>query len=202
MKIGISIDEQDKLRYSLNGASIPFNPINYHVIFPREEPRRYIQDEPGRDDLCHFSNVFSMDESVIEQIACEVNLFPHTKAKNLRFVSEDGYRHLRLDFDGTVPGLIFTLLSGREQETVLLEFATAIARVSGRHTPTLLVLDGFISIFFSGWFEYFSHHFLDPENQFQTLLTAPRTNFNLDSLRWNGWEVVQLAGNPPRVRFE
>lgn len=198
MNIGLSIDEQGGLRYSLNGRSIPFNPVQYHIIFPRTEPRRcYL---PG-DDVNYFSDVFSIDESLIEQIASEVNLFPHAKAKNLRFESEDGRRRLHLDLDGTVPGLPFAALSGREQETVLLEFATAMARVSGRHAPTLLILDGFISIFFSGWFDYFSHHFLDPENQFQTLLTVPQTDLDLDSLRWNGWEVVQLADRPPEVHF-
>ena len=114
MNIGLSIDEQGELRYSLNGKRIPFNPVQYHIVFPRSEPRRYNPPEQGRDDVSHFSDVFSIDESLIEQIASEVNLFPHAKAKNLRFESEDGCRRLHLDLDGTVPGLTFGALRRRK----------------------------------------------------------------------------------------
>lgn len=202
INIGIDIKEKYNIGYSLNGSHIPFNPIKYKIVFPNPDPRQRPQLEQQIDDLNHLSSVFSIDESLIEKIAAEVNFFPHAKAKNLRFVSDDGYRTLYLDLQGTRSNLPFSLLSGREKETVLLEFATAIARFSGRHTPTLLILDSFIHIFFSGWFEYFSHHFLDPENQFQTLLTAPRSDFDLDDLRWNGWEVLRLSGEPPNVCIE
>jgi hypothetical protein len=202
MDIGFCLDKNAKLHYSVNGIDTSFNPIRYNVIYPKEDLQRYPLDEQKRCDLKHLARVFSLDESVIESVAIEINRFPHSKAKNLEFVTEEDNYRLCLNLEGTVPGLSFGALSGGEQETVLLEFATAVARISSRHTPTLLVLDGFISLFYEGWFEYFSHHFLDPANQFQTLLTIPQQDLDLNNLRWNGWEVVQLSGKPPNVQFE
>jgi hypothetical protein len=74
-----------------------------------------------------------------------------------------------------------------------------MARVSGGFTPTFLILDDFISILFDGWFEYYSHHFLNASNQFQTLLSIPFRTLDLDRLNWLGWEVIRLNGLPPSV---
>lgn len=201
--IGLQLSAGNTLSHWINGSEYAFNPLRFRVIAPVQEPRRRFGDEEGKsDDLAHLCHVFGLDSEAVRVLASKISAFPHTHARNLRFESEDGSIYLHLDLDGTHPGLSFGALSGREQETVLLEFATAIARESSSFTPTLLVLDSFTSIFFDGWFDYFSHHFLDPANQFQTLMTIP-TIIGLDVARinWNGWEVVQLSGRPPRVEI-
>jgi hypothetical protein len=76
-----------------------------------------------------------------------------------------------------------------------MEFATAAARVSGRYTPTVLILDGCPSIIFEGFFDFYSHHLLDPDNQFQTFMCIPSRNLDLDRVRWNGWEVIRTVGS-------
>ena len=102
-----------------------------------------------------------------------------------------------IDGEGLVPGLSFKSLSGRERERVYIEFSTALARYCGRHTPTLLIFDGLISIFFEGWFDYYSHHLLDSDNQFQTILTIPNRDIDIENIKWNGWQIVKTRGKQP-----
>jgi hypothetical protein len=97
--------------------------------------------------------------------------------------------------EGTVPGLPLGALSGRETERVFMEFATAAARVSGRYTPTMLILDGCPLMLFESFFDFYSHHLLDPDNQFQTFMCIPSRELDLDRVRWNGWEVIRTIGS-------
>lgn len=108
---------------------------------------------------------------------------------------------MHLDVEGTYPGLTFSALSSGEQEKVFIEILCALARSYGRHGPTLLNLDGFISMFFEGWFDYYSNHFLDPDNQFQTILGIPTQDIDLSKVRWNGWQVLQTHGDPPECKI-
>jgi hypothetical protein len=149
-------------------------------------------------------------------LADEINRFSHAHIHNVRFVkSRDRYplevddertaeeleeMILVADVEGTVAGLSFGALSGREQERVVIEFATAMARVSGRQAPTVLILDEVVGILFEGWFEYFSHHFLDPSNCFQTVLClASLEGHTLDAIGRAGWKVIRTHSQPPSV---
>ncbi|MFZ2726501.1 MAG: hypothetical protein WAX77_09645 [Methylococcaceae bacterium] len=92
-------------------------------------------------------------------------------------------------------GMPFCSLGGTQQDTVFIEFLTALARFCGRYSPTILVLDDFKLSLFEGWFEYFRHHFLDPENQFQTIITTARyCDFDLHEVHGNGWQVIHISG--------
>jgi hypothetical protein len=90
-------------------------------------------------------------------------------------------------------------LSGREAERIVLEFATAAARLSGKYCPTLLVIDDSVSIVFEGFFDFYSHHLLDPLNQFQTLMCIAERKLDLDNVKWNGWQVIRTNGKAPNV---
>lgn len=199
--VGLTLSADNNLQYKINGNKYAFNPLKFHVVAPVDDSRvRMGYGEERDDDLQHLCRVFKLDADAIRVVAEKVSSFPHTHARNLRFVGEDGRNYLRLDLKGTHPGLTFASLSGREQETVLVEFATAIARESSAFTPTILILDSVVSIFFKGWFDYFSHHFLDPTNQFQTLMTIPTSShLDMKQIEWNGWEVVHFEGRKPTV---
>jgi hypothetical protein len=146
------------------------------------------------DDLALLSRSLDVPPPVVRNLIEEIHAFPYARMRNLRFELEDGVNTLYADVDGTVPGLSLRSLSGRETERVFLEFATAAARVSGRHAPTLLILDGCPLIIFEGLFDFYSHHLLDPDNQFQTMLCIPSRRLDLDSLKWKGWEVIRTVG--------
>jgi hypothetical protein len=55
---------------------------------------------------------------------------------------------------------------------------------------------------FPGFFDFYSHHFLDPDNQFQTILCIPTRDLDLNSIRWNGWQVIRTVGKRPDVIIE
>lgn len=154
------------------------------------------------DDLAVVSRALNLSPTLVRNLVDEVNSFAHAKVSNMRFETNDeGFFVLRGDVHGTVPGLSLRALSGREVERVLIELATAAARLSGRHCPTLLILDSMPSIIFDGFFDFFSKHLLDPANQFQTILCIPKRQLDLSAIRWKGWEVVRTEGKPPNARI-
>lgn len=197
--LGLSISGSE-LRYSVDGKNVAFIPIGFTVLKPER------LDSSIQDDREMLAQALGFPPIVIESLLNEVNKFPYAKASNLRFKHDThegmdaAERHTLLaDVYGTVPGLPFRALSGREKDCVLLELATAAARLSGKYCPTLLILDGSISMLFEGFFDSYSHHLLDPLNQFQTLMCIPKRNLDLDNVKWNGWQVIRTHGEPPNV---
>lgn len=192
--------EGNKLQYSVDGKPVAFIPIGFKIFKPNR------LDFSIADDKEMLASALALPVVTIESLIDEVNTFPHAKVSNLRFeqdADDDGNLIdrflLRADVQGTVPGLTLRGLSGREGERILLELATAAARLSGKYCPTLLVLDDSISIVFEGFFDFYSHHLLDPLNQFQTLMCIAERNLDLDNVKWNGWQVIRTNGKIPNV---
>jgi hypothetical protein len=191
--VDVSFAREQPLRVFLDGQRVPYNPVGLKVI------RVTDFHASVHGDVETIAEALSMDEQTILSLFDEVQAFPHGTVRNLQLEFEDGRRFLRCDVSGTKPGLSFGSLSGREQERVVLEFATAAARMSGRWIPTLLILDGCPQILFPGIFDFYRHHLLDPGNQFQTLMCVPQTDLDIDHLHWLGWEILRTSGEPPDV---
>jgi hypothetical protein len=186
--------ESDKhIDWIINGTKVPFNPIQIRFIHLTHP---YFAEE---DDLVLLSNALQLPAQIIRNLIEEIHAFPYSHVRNLRFKNEGGRYYLYADVDGTAPGLQLRDLSSRETERIFIEFATAAARVSGRYAPTVLILDGCPLILFKGIFDFYSHHLLDPENQFQTIMCIPTQSLNLDALRWKGWEVIRTSGTSPNI---
>lgn len=197
--LGLTIDGH-KLQYSVDGKKVAFIPIGFRVLKPDR------LDFSIQDDREMLAQALGLPAVTVESLVDEVNAFPYAKVSNLRFEcdtdddgSETDRNVLRADVQGTVPGLTLRGLSGREGERIVLELATAAARLSGKYCPTLLVLDGSISIVFEGFFDFYSHHLLDPLNQFQTLMCIAERDLDLDNVKWNGWQVIRTKGQVPNV---
>lgn len=194
--------EDGKLRYYIDQREVAFIPVGFSLFKPRRP------DFSVHDDRDMLAQALGVPVQIVCALLEEVNRFPHAHVSNLRFELEEldeddpsvGTAHvLRADVHGTHRGLPLRALSGRETERVLIELATAAARLSGRYCPTLLVLDESISIVFEDFFDYYSHHLLDPINQFQTLMCISERDLDLDRVRWNGWQVIRTSGKPPNV---
>lgn len=197
--LGLRLDGGD-LRYCIDGKSVAFIPIGFKILKPNR------LDFSISDDKEMLAQALSLPVVTVESLIDEVNAFPHAKVSNLRFeqdTDDDDNRIdqfvLRADIQGTAPGLTLRGLSGREAESVLLELATAAARLSGKYCPTLLVIDESVSLVFEGFFDFYSHHLLDPVNQFQTLMCIAERNLDLDNVKWNGWQVIRTNGKAPNV---
>jgi hypothetical protein len=178
------------------------NPYKMNLICPRSSQPLRVTPEEKRDDLLLMAGILAIDPALVENVVDEIHAFPHANVRKIRFKHEDDRRTMWLDLDGAVPGLSFNALGGIQQETVLIEFATALARFWGRYAPTLLIMDGFIFGFFKGWFNYHSHRLLDPENRFQTVLTMPTQKLDLGEVQLNGWQVIRTHGQPPHCKVE
>ena len=165
------------------------------------QPRRF--SAGSGDDVELLAGALNLPRSIIKGLLQEVNRFPHARVSNLRFErdSEDGLEVLRLDMQGVNPGVTLRGMSGGEAAGVVLELATAAARLSGRYVPTLLVLEEIAAIFVDGFFDKYSHHLLDPGNQFQTLMCLPEKGLNLDNVLWNGWQIIHTYGERSQLRF-
>lgn len=196
----LEINAQNSLSYWIDDRQVPFNPTTLRII--RLCDIRFNDD--GEDDEEVIARILKMPSAIIRNLLGEVNRFRHARVRNLRFAhdSETGKRRLYADVDGTVPGLPLNALSGREVERIFIELATAAARVSGVYTPTLLILDGCPSIVFDGFFDFYSHHFLDPENHFQTLMCIPTRAIDPKNIRWNGWQIVHTEDKGPHVKLQ
>jgi hypothetical protein len=193
--IRMQIGTDPKVTVDVDGQRTAMNALPLRTICVTDTRRRSQDDN---DDRRWFSTILGVAEIHIDGLAQAVDAFPHAKVRNLRFVPCEGGVQLRADVAGTRPGLPFRALSGREQDRVVIEFATAAARTFGRSSPTVLVID-FAPMLWDGWFDFFSHHLLDPENQFQTIMCIPEYTLNLNAVRWNGWEVIRTKGTPPEV---
>lgn len=86
-------------------------------------------------------------KQILASLLEESNRFPYAHVSNLRFETEDAdeddpsagkLQILYADVHGTRPGLPLRILSETEAERILIELATAAARLSGRYCPTLL----------------------------------------------------------------
>lgn len=191
-----------KVRYSIDGQRVAFIPIGFNIF----KPKRF--DYSIEDDAEMLGESLGAPINTIDSLIEEVNSFPHAKAKNLRFIHDSDdegnlldQRALQADVQGTHPGLTLRRLSGGEAECVLIELVTAAARLSGKYCPTLLILDEAVSQVSDGFFEFYSRHLLDPLNQFQTLMCIPTRQLNLDTVRWNGWQVIRTSGQQPNIRI-
>lgn len=198
-KLRLTINGSE-LRYYVDEKSVAFIPIGFTVLKPGRLDFRI------QDDREMLAQTLGLPAIVVESLLQEVNSFQYARVSNLRFeqcTDDDGKDLDRLvlmaDVEGAVPDLPLRCLSGRESERIVLELATAAARLSGKYCPTLLVLDESISIVFESFFDFYSHHLLDPLNQFQTLMCIAERDLDLDNVKWNGWKVIRTHGKRPNI---
>jgi len=202
VQIGMTIPAgEDTPRFLVDGRDSPFTPLNVRFIWPTKARGYREPDDAKVLAECLGIGPRHVPKSFLANLFKEVDSFRHAHIRNLRFeesVSDDGelLNRLVLDCDGTHPGLSFQSLSGGEKECVIIELATAIARASGRYSPTVLVLDDLVEILFDEWLDYYSHQFLDAENRYQTFLCLGRLPGSLspDQVQQKGWEVVHFTG--------
>jgi hypothetical protein len=196
-KIRFRVSLSGKIRRELDGKAFAFNPLPIRVICLRDI---YWRNKSKNDDRRFLAETLGLTAQDISGLVEIVNSYPYAKVRNANFVQTKEGRVLHSDVEGTIPRLSFNMLSGTEKEKVIIEFATAAARLSGQYCPTLLVLDHPF-IIFKGWFDYYSHHLLDPENQFQTIMCIPTQSLDLKTVRWNGWEVVRTLGKNSNIEL-
>ena len=132
-----------------------------------------------------------VEHVVIRNSVSEIDKDPGSPAKNVKI---RGYDIVSVDVDGTRPGLPYDTLSHYEKLSVDLEFAIALARATSAFRPTLLILDAPIGALDELSLQRCIDRLQSRESHFQTIIVT----WN-DRVRWSGWQLIQLDGNPPSV---
>lgn len=192
--VRVSFLSEDYPRYYLDKkfSALPIAPLK--VIFPGE--LRFSREQ--EDDLELVAAVLGLDKYEVLALCEDI---PYKGTENVTrawFQQEDGPLRLYADVKSTHPGLPFRTLSGSECITVLLEFAILAANQFAETHPTILVLDAawhFDTYRLKSYGELLSA----PTMGFQTIASIPTRDINLDELRWAGWKVFRLDGEPPNV---
>lgn len=189
------VESENNVTLKINGAPVPTNPFKVNIIAPKRVSGR------GGDDLAWLANVFKVDIAGVQAVFDEIHRFPHAKVRNVRAIEEGSKRRIHFESDRVPHSRPLSGMSGGEVEMLLIEFAVAIARLCGRYAPTLLILDGFFYSYGDVWFDRYRHHFLAPENPFQTVLVAPFWSLDFKNIRWNGWQLILTTGSPPHCKL-
>jgi len=193
----VSFLSEEFPHYSLDEKStaIPTAPVR--VIFPGE--LRFNPHEEQINDLELISRVLKMDEYEVLALCEEM---PNGGTENVTrawFEQVDDGLMLHADVMGTHPGLPFRGLSGSECSRVLMEFAILAASRFAEQYPTVLILDAGGWSLDTGWLKLYGEILSSPSIGFQTVSSIPTQDLDLNELRWAGWKVIRLEGQPPEV---
>lgn len=193
----VSFLSEDYPRYQVddNFCAIPIAPVK--VIYPGE--LKFPSDEEHPNDLELLSAILRLDRYEVLALCEEM---PQSGTDNVTRAwfqeEEDGYC-LHADVIGTSPGLPFRALSASECTRVLMEFAILAADRLAETHPTILILDSGGWHLDTGWLKMYGEILGSPTIGFQTVASIPTQDLDLDEVRWAGWKVIRLEGQPPEV---
>lgn len=193
----VSFVAQDYPRYLLDGkfTAVPAAPIK--VINPGEVENSGSDDQP--DDLELLCRVLGLDGYEILALCETLPASGMTDVTRVWFQhDEDGYV-LCANVTGTSPGLTFGALSSSERRRVLMTLAILAANQFAERQPTILILDAGAWRLDTAWLKVYGEVLVSPAIGFQTIAAIPTRELNLDELRWAGWKVIRLQGQPPGV---
>ena len=80
-----------------------------------------------------------------------------------------------------------------------MELAMIAGSKQAEISPTVLILDAGAWSLDTDWLKHYGEILASPNFGFQTVASIPTRNLNLDELRWAGWKVIRLEGEPPNV---
>ncbi|MCA9421938.1 MAG: hypothetical protein KC592_13035 [Nitrospira sp.] len=185
-------------RYELDGKStvLPVAPLK--IIFPRELRFSY-EEQPN--DLELISNVLGLHRYEVLALCEELSFNNSGNVTRAWFHENDKGWILYADVKGTKPGLPFRCLSGSECVRVLMELAILAASRLAETSPTILILDAGAWHLETSWLKHYGGILASPSFAFQTVASIPTKNLNFEDLRWAGWKVVRLEGEPPDVKI-
>jgi hypothetical protein len=196
----LTVADSGHVEFQDDQAQVPMHAVPLRVLYPR---CRAFHDTRDYDDLELMEFLLGLDQAEVTNLCPAVQSYEHSTVRNIRFEDdEDGAPRLIADVDGTVPGLPYDALSSREQNSLLIELASAAARTYARYAPTLLILDSSLGIFSEEWFKFYANHFSDTSSLFQTVVVIPTRDLDTEKLQWQGWEIIRTRGSIPDVTVE
>ena len=207
--------DSQHLQFNLDGESVLFNPISMHIIFPerfrylgmlegflkrrRERAREEFEEIP--DDVALLAEYMDVNPLVIPSLLPFVGRFVPGSFVNLRIVGEDGKRHIHGDDLKRKKGISIHEASGSMLSRAVLDMQIAMATLSAKTGPTILLLDlPVLHLDPNNLFLYVSF-FLSQAAEFQVVFTSPEVSLATSSASL-GWSIVKLSGRAPFCKAE
>jgi energy-coupling factor transporter ATP-binding protein EcfA2 len=194
----IKFSNKDFPEYYLDGkyTGIPSAPIK--VVFPKQIKLNEVVD--SFNDIQIISNALNLEQYEVLALADLISKNGTKYVKKVWFEMENGALFLYTDVSSTKSGLSFRLLAESEKFVVLMEFAILAATRLSEVYPTVLILDAYTWHLDADWFKRYGEFLSSPTVGFQTIASIPIDDSSIDPLRWSGWKVIRLQGQPPDVR--
>ena len=129
------IVHQAGVMYAVDGSPVPFNPLDFRVV--------YLREDRGGDDPSWISRIaaaLAVDRDRVEGLTPWVSGIPGSFIRTASLVDGD------LWLDVGEGELRFGLLSAGEQSLVFIEYALALAAIEARFRPTLLCVDAGVGV--------------------------------------------------------
>lgn len=184
--VRFTVTPESKLQYEVGGRLVAWNGLPMNVVILKDFRGREIGNDKNL-----LSSLLGLEEWQIENLVGDINRFPYSNIRKMKFIEDEDGISLQLEFLNRRRLCTLGTLSGGERSIVWMEFATAAARHMAQFCPTVLVLD-YPFMLSDTWFSFFQRQLLDPINQFQTLMCVPTQKLDLDGVGWLGWEVIRF----------
>jgi hypothetical protein len=197
--IGLGIDAERRIYFEVNDVGVAYNPFPFRPIWLRDDWSIPIPD----DDDDWIASSLGIDSYVVGNVLKEVSEDADAFTKNPR-IEVDGEGRRRIHAENIdARDLPLRVFSTGERGQLLVDVAIALARISARFVPTILLLDGFITSFDPQYLQAVANRLASAENQFQSVLfrVAHRDE---DALRLlsPAWQLVHLRGRETNVKIE
>jgi hypothetical protein len=203
----LSMNEKGVHR-SLNGKPLLEGPADLRVIYlPGDYDQKFRRDLET-DDLNWLAKIFSSDPETIKNLYADIRINGHHFCRYMEFREEhweeneeegesarDGwYLYVATDRDPSAK-LPLESLATSEQIEVMVQLATALARVQALHTPTLLVLDAGSWNWCDELFDEFAPYLAEQPYQVVLARAVRPTHFsNKEWVEWSAAEVKRGKG--------
>ena len=182
-------------KYSLDGAltAMPIAPLQ--VIFPRV--LRFLPEEKP-NDLDRVSTALRLHPYEVLALCEDVSSRGSPYVTHASFHDDDEGCHMLAAVKGGSPRPL-QALSHSECARVLMELAMLAASRLAVTRPTMLILDSGAWTLDTNWLQRYGELLASTTFGFQTVASIPSRDVNFDELRWAGWKIVWLDGQPPNV---
>jgi energy-coupling factor transporter ATP-binding protein EcfA2 len=207
--------DSDELRFLLNGEDVLFNPIpmeiiNYerHFDLPMLESflkRRRDQAgdswEEELDDVDLLAEHMNVNPLVIPRLLPQVGRYVSSPYVRLRVDSSGPTRRIFGDDLNWKDGVSIHEISGSMASRSVLEMQIAMANLTAKVMPTILLINLAVLHFDSDNLEKYVNFFLSREVSFQVVFSTAESRL-ADRHHRFGWSILRLSGRAPNCQVE
>ncbi len=207
--------DSEELRFFLNGEDVLFNPIpmeivNYerHLMLQMFESfLKRKRDEAGSswedelDDVDLLAEYMDVNPLVVPRLLPQVGRYVSSTYVRLRVDSHGATRRILGDDLNWKDGVSIHMISGSMASRSVLEMQIAMASLTAKVMPTLLLINLAVLHFDSTNLEKYVSFFLSREVNFQVVFSTVEPRL-ADRYHRFGWSILRLSGEAPNCQVD